>query len=631
MMDALRRGAQGWVAKILFFILIASFAVWGIADVFTGFNRGSLAKVGGTSITANDFQQAFQQELNQISQQAGRRITPEQGRQFGLDTRALTRLVGGAAIEGHAREMSLALPDAAIVADIEAEKSFQGLDGKFSRQAFDGFLRQIGMSERAFFAAKRKDELREQIVGALTSSIVVPQPMIETLHRHNDEARVIEHLTIDPDKAVKIAEPDEAKLKETYEANKARFMTPEYRKLVVLMLSVDAMKSRMTITDDELKAAFEKDRDTYSRAERRRVEQIAFKDTAAAEAARGRIKSGQSFADAAKETGAKESDIALGLVTKKDLIDPAIADAAFKLEKDKVSDVVAGRFATVLLRVTEIQAGKEATLDEVKDRVKDKIGREKARAEASKLHDGVDDNRAAGKSLKDISTALGIPLIEVAAGDRANKTPEGKAAVEGPDGEKIMRAGFDAQIGIERDPVELADGGYAWVDLVSNTAAAQKPFEAVKDEVKALYTELERKKALSELGAKLVDRVKSGTPLAAIALETGGKVESTLPVTRSVIPQGLTQAAVTQAFVLAKGAAGTTDTADGKSRILFRVADVRPAPPATKEQRETLTGELKSQLTGDIMSSYVAALQDRLGVTINQAELRRITGADSGR
>lgn len=631
MMEALRRGARGWVGKILFFLLIVSFAIWGIADVFTGFSRATLAKVGSTVITPTEFQQAFQNELNQISQQAGRRITPEQGRQFGLDTRALTRLVGSAAIETHAGELNLALSDDTLVADIQNEPAFKGLDGKFSRLAFESYLRQIGLSEQAFFKLKRKDELREQLTSAMSNAIAVPAPMIDALHAYSDEARIIEHITVDADRAVKIADPDDAKLLETYEANKRQFVTPEYRKLAVLMLSVDALKSKVAVTDDEIKASFEQDKDSYSRIERRRIQQIAFKDKAAAEAAKAKIAGGQSFLDAAAAAGAKESDINLGLLTKKDLIDPKIADAAFKLEKDKVSDVVEGRFATVLVRATEIQAGKEATLDEVKDRVRDKLAKAKARTEASKLHDGVDDNRAAGKTLKDIAGILSIPLIEIAAADKSNKTPDGKQAIDSPDGEKIMRASFDAQIGVEREPVELTDGGYAWVDLIANTPEAQKPFDAVKADVKSLYMENARKKALAELGAKLAERVKNGETLAAIALEVGGKSETTLPVTRAVIPQGLTQAAVTQAFALAKGAAGTTDTADGKSRILFKVVDIRAAAPATREQRETLANELKTQLQGDLISSYVAALQDRLGVTINQPELRRISGADAAR
>ena len=49
MLEALRRGSQGIVVKILLAVLILSFAVWGIADVFTGFSRGSLAEVADTS------------------------------------------------------------------------------------------------------------------------------------------------------------------------------------------------------------------------------------------------------------------------------------------------------------------------------------------------------------------------------------------------------------------------------------------------------------------------------------------------------------------------------------------------------------------------------------------------------
>ena len=64
MMEALRRGAASWVAKILLGLLIVSFAVWGIADVFTGYGQRSLARVGKTEISADEFQNALQTEIN---------------------------------------------------------------------------------------------------------------------------------------------------------------------------------------------------------------------------------------------------------------------------------------------------------------------------------------------------------------------------------------------------------------------------------------------------------------------------------------------------------------------------------------------------------------------------------------
>src|SRR5690606_4409516 len=67
MLDALRRGSTGWVAKILFALLVLSFAVWGVADVFTGFGRGAIAKVGSHEIRVEDFQRAYQNEIALIS------------------------------------------------------------------------------------------------------------------------------------------------------------------------------------------------------------------------------------------------------------------------------------------------------------------------------------------------------------------------------------------------------------------------------------------------------------------------------------------------------------------------------------------------------------------------------------
>jgi peptidyl-prolyl cis-trans isomerase D len=84
MLDAIRRGSTGWLAKILLAVLVFSFAIWGVADVFTGWGRGSIAKVGERDIRVEDFQRAFQNELKTISDRSGRRISAEDARAAGL-------------------------------------------------------------------------------------------------------------------------------------------------------------------------------------------------------------------------------------------------------------------------------------------------------------------------------------------------------------------------------------------------------------------------------------------------------------------------------------------------------------------------------------------------------------------
>ena len=109
MLDALRRGSTGMVAKLLFALLVLSFAIWGVADVFTGWGRGALAKVGGQDIRLEEYQRAFQNEINAISQQAGRRITTEQAHAAGLDNRVMARLIAWSAVEQHGDDFQAAM------------------------------------------------------------------------------------------------------------------------------------------------------------------------------------------------------------------------------------------------------------------------------------------------------------------------------------------------------------------------------------------------------------------------------------------------------------------------------------------------------------------------------------------
>ena len=107
MLDAMRRGAVNWLAKILLGLLIIAFAVWGVADVFRGYGRGTLARVGSTEISVDEYRQAYHDEMASISRRMGRRLTTEQAKLLGLEQRALSRLIGAAAIDTHARQLHL--------------------------------------------------------------------------------------------------------------------------------------------------------------------------------------------------------------------------------------------------------------------------------------------------------------------------------------------------------------------------------------------------------------------------------------------------------------------------------------------------------------------------------------------
>ena len=183
----------------------------------------------------------------------------------------------------------------------------------------------------------------------------------------------------------------------------------------------------------------------------------------------------------AKEAGAKDTDVDLGLVPKSALIDKKIAEAAFALEKDKISDVIEGTFATVLVRVTQIEPGIVRTLADVKDQVRDKIATERARDQLQDKHDEIDEARNAGKTLKELGDETKLVYKEVAAADSRGLDPNGLGVLPQVYLQKVTSAVFSPDSGIDQQSIELSDGGYAWINVLSTEAPKQKPFEDVKD------------------------------------------------------------------------------------------------------------------------------------------------------
>ena len=626
MLDAMRRGASGWLAKGLFWLLVVAFAVWGIPHDFLNVGGNYLAKVGKTTISQDEYQEAYQSQMQMLGQ-LGRRLTPEQARQFGLHVRALYGLIDTAAVDDHARSLELRVAPETVAQQIAREPTFRSPDGKFDKLAFDNYLRQVRMSEQGFLAARAKDEVREQLTGTLAAGISVPPAMVEALHGWREETRKIEFLTV-PVGAVTVPDADEAKLKETYESSKRNFVTPETRKLAVLMLELADVKARVSVSDEDVKAYFDTHRSELDVPERRRIHQIAFKDRAAADAGKKAIEGGKSFLMLALETEGAGGPLP-GLLAKVDIGDQRLADTAFALPKDKVSDVVQTGNGPMLLMVSEIVPGKARGLDEVKDEIRERLTTDKINTELNNLHDSVDNNRNARKPLKEIAEAQKLKFAEITV-DSANKTADGKPGLEHAEAQEIVEHGFQGAVGVDAEPVELKAGGFAWVDVLAVTPEKEKPLEEVKADVTAVYTEATRRKLLADLAAKIVERVNKGEALEAIAKEIGhgAKVETTNAINRATTPQGLSPGAVQIAFATAKGKAASAESADRTSRSVLRVAEITPAAAPTKEQTEKLTAELVNQMQGDAIQAYAVALREQLGVSINQAMLNRVTGVE---
>src|SRR3978361_1201717 len=97
MLRGMRKASSNWLGKIVMAtvmgVLIISFGVWGIADIFKGFGQSTLAKIGRTEISAEQFRQIYTDKLQQLGRSFGRPLTMEQARAFGLDCQGVLQTV----------------------------------------------------------------------------------------------------------------------------------------------------------------------------------------------------------------------------------------------------------------------------------------------------------------------------------------------------------------------------------------------------------------------------------------------------------------------------------------------------------------------------------------------------------
>src|SRR5258708_36207884 len=156
MLRGMRKASSNWLGKIVMAVvmgvLIVSFGVWGIADIFRGFGQSSLAKVGGTEISTEQFRQIYTERLQQIGRQFGRPLTMDQARAFGLDRQVLQQTIADAALDEEARRLGLGQSEAETMRMVYAAPNFHGLGGNFEQARFHPTTSTFYYTEQRYLA-----------------------------------------------------------------------------------------------------------------------------------------------------------------------------------------------------------------------------------------------------------------------------------------------------------------------------------------------------------------------------------------------------------------------------------------------------------------------------------------------
>jgi peptidyl-prolyl cis-trans isomerase D len=629
----MRKASSNWLGKTIMAavmgVLIISFGVWGIADIFKGFGQSTLAKIGRTEISTEQFRQLYTEKLQQIGRQFGRPLTMDQARAFGLDRQVLQQVIAEAAFDDNARQLGLGQSDAQTMRMIYSDPNFKGVSGAFDPARFQATIRQVGYTEQRYIADQRRVSLRRQIANTITAGLEPPKTLIDALVRFQNEQRTIEYVKLDAAQAGTIDPPSPEALAGYFDDHKTQFRAPEYRKISFVMITPEEIGKWSTVSDEDAQKIFEERREKLSTPERRQVSQMVFPSVEEAQAARGRIAAGLSFDDLAKERGLNPTDVDLGTVTKSAILDPATADAAFSLAPDEVSQPVQGRFGTALVKIGKIEPGSQPTYESVAPNLKREIAAERARIQVAGLHDKMEDERGGGASVIEAAQKLGLTSVTIDAADRSGRGTSGQPVAGIPQGLNVVTQAFSSDVGVDNDPIQFG-GGYVWFDVLGITPSRERSIDEVKDQVETRWRDDQITSRLRTKATEMVQKLNQGGKFADEAASLGLKVETAAGFRRDATLPGVPTSVIEAAFRAPKDTAGQAPGAGGGDWIVFRLTDVSVPPvDLASDDIKKLKETLLKGLSDEQVAEYVTKLESQLGTTINQSALAQVTGANN--
>lgn len=558
MLDKLREGAQGKVAKVILGLIILSFALAGVGSYLNGPARTAPATVNGTEISAAALENAYRNERARMESQMGEAFSqlaanPDYMKQFRRGV--LDRLIDQALLDSKARELGLRISDEQIKQAIVAMPEFAE-NGKFNNDRYLQLIRRAGMTPEMFRDSLRQDMVRQQLMSALLGTEFSLKGEAEQLDKLYNQTRDLRLVRLAAANYMADVQVSDNELEQYYKTNGARFMNDEQVRVDYLLLDAANLAKDIKVTEQDAQDYYDQHQDLFQRAERRHVAHILIpfgKDEKAAEqkaeAVLAKAKAGDDFAALAKADSSDTFSAKKGGELdwfEKGVMDPAFEKAAFALNKaGDLSGVVKSPFGFHIIKLLGVEAAKTKPFADVKEETITRLQADKAKekffAEQQKMADNSFENP---DSLDLTADAMGM---KVQSSDFFTQATA-PAPLNDP---KVLSVAFSEQLrddNTNSDVIELADGKALVLHITGHKPKAVKPLAEVKEQVIAAIKHDKASEVARGKAQGLLDKLKVGESITADLTALGLKVETHKGVAR--FDRELDQNLIAQAFTL---------------------------------------------------------------------------------
>lgn len=606
MLSQFRALAKSPVAKVLIALLVASFGLWGIRDVFRGITTGdSVVQAGKRTVSAARFRQMFMDELKQYNQQSGQNITVQDAVAHNLDRQVADSIASDEAFAEFLRRSGVVPSDKLVVDEIrKAPRFFNAVSGRFDRDSYEQFVRQIGMSDAEFEAVLRDQLAQTQFVSGMAAGMRAPLLYSALQAAFVGEGRTFSYLVLGPNAVPAPTLPTDAQLTDFMKQNAQGLTLPEGRVFTLLRFSTALQTPKMTVDPAAVQKRFDFEKDSLSTPEKRTLVEIPVHDAAQGAAVAARLTKGEDPAVVAKSLNTQP----LGYTDspKSAITDRKIGDAAFAMTEGKVQGPVQGDLGLAVLKLVKVTPGHVATLDEQRAKIEAEVKRDAAQGVIDKEVQKFEDARSGGATLLQAAKTLGAETATLPATTDKGVTLELQPK-QVPMPPKLLQAGFAlTSAGSDTDLIDLGQGEYAALHLEKIVKPALPPLDQVRPLLVRVVMQRDLVARLKAKAEGIAAQVKKGQTMEAAAATAGVPLGHGVGVTRGSVNQTFGNELLSAVF---QGA--PNDVVTGPDvKIGYVVAKVQGTVPASGKDVSQAAANARRQASQSVVQDLATAVRN---------------------
>lgn len=622
MLENIREKSQGVTAKIILGFIILTFALAGIGS-YTNSVDTSVADVNGEKISQQDFETAFQQQRNRMSQQFGEMfesLLSDPTYLNNLRNDVLSKLINEKLLDQNSSDLAIRVSDEAIKKTIVEMKEFQ-VDGVFDNNRYLALINQAGFRESSSF----RDYLRVQMARTqLTQSIVASEFSLpyqaDMLTALRDQTRDIRFTTIAAEQFKAQVEVTDEEIANHYEMNQATYQNAEQAKVDYVLIDLKQVVDSIEVTDADAQVYYNENKINFTTPERRRIAHILIElgDDAQAKAVEvlAKVKAGGDFAELAKEYSADTASAENGGDLEWLEPDVMVADfetAAMALTNaGDVSEVVETEFGFHIIKLTELVAAEVTSFEDAKVDILAEAAQQAAEDKFYQLKEEL------GRVSYELPDSLDESADVVEGQVETSEWLSRGQNIAPFDNNKVISAVFSDTVlteNLNSDVIDISDELAIVVRLNEYQAAEVKPLEEVTDAIRATLVTQKANVKAQTIADELLAKYSLGDDISAQLDELGSAFEEKVAVKRT--GSDVNGSIVRKAFTLPHPKSEALSVANlslnNGDIALIQVLAVKDG--VTSDTTAQVPAQLANQLAQAAYTNYVESLSENADIT----------------